>query len=79
MAAESLSMSHKSIIISVSQFECERFLNTLPLNLSFKTKLANNSDGNLNSEQKVTESVSKKNDLTIAWQYGKYLKLKGSK
>jgi hypothetical protein len=54
-------------------------LNTLPLNLSFKTKLTNNSDGNLNSEQKVTESDSKKNDLSIAWQYGKYLKLKGSK
>lgn len=77
--AESVGIGHETLLIATDELELSTRLESLPLNLNYSSTSTNNSSsgnndskgGDLNKDKQ--ELQSKLSELTIAWQYGKYI------
>lgn len=69
--AESISHKHPVLILSEDKHDSERIMTVLPYNQTI------GSSGNNMENIQRREEEAEANKLTIAWQYGKYIKSKG--
>ena len=74
MVAESLSMSHSSLILCSDKQSGERVLATLPYNRTLHSLVPKGDDkeGSI-SETAENEESEKKKEFKVAWQYAKYI------